>query len=300
MPSSYCDHTRLDPHRYIADRFLPDKAIDIMDEAGSRARITAYFSRASSGQGGAMDPIAWEELKQVMDAKDDAIKDGLFEEAMLLRSRENDLKARLAGPADEAPVIPVVTPRDIEAIVSAWTGVPVERMSEEDSSRLMRLDDVLRGRVIGQDDAVEAIARAMRRARSGLKDPDRPIATLMFSGPTGVGKTELTKVCCMSYVCGKEALKLSCGDNRDNRDNCNHHRRWRNTTLAAQTAWSAWTCPSTWSGTRLPSSSVPPRATWAMGRAASSPKRSGGVRLAWCCWMRSKRHIPTSLTSCCK
>ncbi len=79
------------------------------------------------------------------------------------------------------------------------TGVPVERMSEEDSSRLMRLGDVLKGRVIGQDDAVEAIARAMRRARSGLKDPDRPIATLMFSGPTGVGKTELTKVC--FWVC---------------------------------------------------------------------------------------------------
>lgn len=109
--------------RYIADRFLPDKAIDIMDEAGSRARITAYFARASNGQDGAMDPIAWEELKQVMDAKDEAIKDGLFEEAILLRSRENDLKARLAGPADAAPVIPVVTTSDIENIVSAWTGV---------------------------------------------------------------------------------------------------------------------------------------------------------------------------------
>ncbi len=113
-------HTTL--NRYIADRFLPDKAIDIMDEAGSRVRITAYFARASSNGDGAMDPIAWEELKQVMDAKDEAIKDGLFEEAMLLRSRENELKAKLAGPADAAPVIPVVTTRDIESIVSAWTG----------------------------------------------------------------------------------------------------------------------------------------------------------------------------------
>ncbi|GAB4819073.1 hypothetical protein N2152v2_006119 [Parachlorella kessleri] len=180
--------------RYVADRYLPDKAIDLLDEAGSRVRIATY--NALRGQGGNATDLAatsYQDLAQVMDAKEEAVQELLFEEASLLRSRELELKSKLSGLPGEGPVVPVVTVEHIEEVVSAWTGIPVERMSQDEKARLASLADVLKEHVIGQEEAIGSTARAMVRAQSGLKDPHRPIAALMFAGPTGVGKTELTK-----------------------------------------------------------------------------------------------------------
>ena len=180
--------------RYIADRNLPDKAIDLIDEAGSRVRISSYNALKEAGDD-AMEAAAaaYLELAQVMETKEEAARDLLFEEATLLRARELELKTKLSGEPEDAVAVPVVTVAHIEAIVAAWTGVPVEQMGEDDRAKLLGLADSLRGRVVGQDEAVEATAKAVARAASGLKHPSRPIATLMFSGPTGVGKTELAK-----------------------------------------------------------------------------------------------------------
>jgi len=180
--------------RYVADRRLPDKAIDVLDEAGSRVRIAAYNARQEVGaEASELAAASYGELQQVMDTKEEAARDMLFEEAALLRSRELELKAKLSGFAEDSPVLPVVSVSDIEAVVSSWTGIPVEKLGNDERERLLGLGNTLRGRVIGQDHAVDATAKAVARAASGLKHPSRPIATLMFSGPTGVGKTELAK-----------------------------------------------------------------------------------------------------------
>jgi ATP-dependent Clp protease ATP-binding subunit ClpC len=183
--------------RYVADRFLPDKAIDLIDEAGSRARIEAHAARrtALGGPGGnAAAGAAYAELEQVLEAKSLAAREGLFEEAALLRARELELKARLAGaPGEAAAVVPVVTVAHIAAVVAAWTGVPAEALSADERAAVAGLPAALAGRVLGQDAAVEAAARAVARGAAGLRDRARPVATLMFAGPTGVGKTELAK-----------------------------------------------------------------------------------------------------------
>jgi ATP-dependent Clp protease ATP-binding subunit ClpC len=177
--------------RYVADRFLPDKAIDLIDEAGSRARIEAHAARraALGGPGGnAAAGAAYAELEQVLEAKGLAAREGLFEEAALLRARELELKARLAGaPGEAATVVPVVTVAHIAAVVAAWTGVPAEALSADERAAVAGLPAALAGRVLGQDAAVEAAARAVARGAAGLRDRGRPVATLMFAGPTGVG-----------------------------------------------------------------------------------------------------------------
>ncbi|CAL5223254.1 g5736 [Coccomyxa viridis] len=195
--------------RYIADRQLPDKAIDLMDEAGSRVRIAAHAARRAALASGRLlaDRAApWLELQQVLEAKEEAIKEGLFEEAGLLREREMDMKARLGGLPHEAPQVPCVTLADVESVLSAWTGIPPERMGQDDRDRLSLMEPVLKERVIGQADAVSAVSRAMKRARTGLKDPKRPIAAMLFAGPTGVGKTELTKVLAEQYFGDRNAM----------------------------------------------------------------------------------------------
>ncbi|GBF97872.1 hypothetical protein Rsub_10227, partial [Raphidocelis subcapitata] len=190
-------------HRYIADRFLPDKAIDLIDEAGSRARIEAYTARA--GEGRDADPRVAEYL-QVLETKEDAVKDSLFEEASILRRRQLDYAAALAGPAPAGSCLPVVTAADVEAVVSAWAGVPAERLSEDEAEKLATLGASLRARVIGQEDAVASVASALARARCGLRDPRRPVATLLFVGPTGVGKTELVKALADHYYGSQDAV----------------------------------------------------------------------------------------------
>ena len=177
--------------RYIADRYLPDKAIDLMDEACSRVRIAAFTAPP--------DVRAQEkELESVLAEKKTAIDHQDYETAARLRDQERCLrleieKKRENWNASQEKARDVVTEDDIAAIVSGWTGIPVTKMTQSEIDRLLHLEDVLHARVIGQEEAISAVARAIRRARAGLKDPKRPIGSFIFLGPTGVGKTELCR-----------------------------------------------------------------------------------------------------------
>jgi ATP-dependent Clp protease ATP-binding subunit ClpC len=193
--------------RYIADRFLPDKAIDLIDEAGSRVRLLKY---QRSPEEKAMD----EKLRQVQKDKDDAVRNQDFDKAGQLRDEEMEVKEQLKAlgnnrkalaAAEEGP-LPVVTEEDIAHIVASWTGVPVNKLTESESEKLMHMEDTLHTRLIGQDEAVKAVSRAIRRARVGLKNPNRPIASFIFSGPTGVGKTELTKALAAYFFGSEDAM----------------------------------------------------------------------------------------------
>ncbi|MEO1148893.1 MAG: ATP-dependent Clp protease ATP-binding subunit [Cyanobacteria bacterium J06638_22] len=191
--------------RYISDRYLPDKAIDLVDEAGSRVRLI----------NSQLPPAAKEldkELRKLLKDKDDAVRSQDFEKAGQLREREMEIKQEIRSIAQakrsetqegEDNSSPVVGEEDIAQIVASWTGVPVNKLTESESERLLHMEDTLHGRIIGQDEAVRAVSRAIRRARVGLKNPNRPIASFIFSGPTGVGKTELTKALA-SYFFGSE------------------------------------------------------------------------------------------------
>ena len=177
--------------RYIADRFLPDKAIDLMDEAASRVRIQSYTAPPDVKQ-------QEKQLEAVLVEKKDAIARQDFEKAASLRDQERCLRQeielrRAAWIEQQSGARDVVTAEDIAAIVSGWTGIPAQRMTESEAERLLHLEDTLHGRLIGQEEAVSAVCRAIRRARAGLKDPKRPIGSFIFLGPTGVGKTELCR-----------------------------------------------------------------------------------------------------------
>lgn len=177
--------------RYIADRFLPDKAIDLMDEAASRVRIQTYTAPPDVKE-------QEQQLEAVVIEKKDAISRQDFEKAASLRDQERclrqeiDLK-RAAWSQRQSTARDVVTEEDIAAIVASWTGIPAQRMTENEADRLLHLEEILHSRLIGQEEAVSAVARAIRRARAGLKDPKRPIGSFIFLGPTGVGKTELCR-----------------------------------------------------------------------------------------------------------
>jgi len=189
--------------RYISDRYLPDKAIDLIDEAGSRVRLI----------NSQLPPAAKEldrELRQVLKDKDNAVRSQDFDKAGELRDREMEIKAEIRAIAQNKKTdeeggddSPVVGEEDIAQIVASWTGVPVNKLTESESEKLLHMEDTLHQRLIGQDEAVKAISRAIRRARVGLKNPNRPIASFVFSGPTGVGKTELAKSLA-SYFFGSE------------------------------------------------------------------------------------------------
>ena len=177
--------------RFIADRWLPDKAIDLMDEAGSRVRIR------TSGT-----PLSVKESQKVLETvrreKDEAISQSQYEYAAELRDRELKLAEKLqalqaewqASTPDEQPV---VTPEEIAEVVSMWTGIPVTRMAVEETERLLHMEENIHRRIVGQQEAIVKISKAVRRARAGLKDPRRPIGSFLFLGPTGVGKTELVR-----------------------------------------------------------------------------------------------------------
>lgn len=192
--------------RYISDRFLPDKAIDLMDEAGSRVRLI----------NSQLPPAAKEldkELRKVLKEKDEAVRSQDFDRAGELRDREMEIKAEIRAiastkKADETgdETSPMVTEEDIAHIVASWTGVPVNKLTESESEKLMHMEDTLHQRLIGQEEAVRAVSRAIRRARVGLKNPNRPIASFIFSGPTGVGKTELTKALAAYFFGSEEAM----------------------------------------------------------------------------------------------
>jgi ATP-dependent Clp protease ATP-binding subunit ClpC len=192
--------------QYIADRFLPDKAIDLIDEAGSRVRL--LHSQ--------LPPAAKEldkELRELLKQKDEAVRGQDFESAGRFRDREMEIKAQIAAIAQSKKdgtetnkEVCVVTEEDIAQIVASWTGIPVNKMTRSESEKLLQMEETLHGRIIGQDEAVVAVSRAIRRARVGLKNPNRPIASFIFSGPTGVGKTELTKALASYFFGSEEAM----------------------------------------------------------------------------------------------
>ncbi|MFM7547286.1 MAG: ATP-dependent Clp protease ATP-binding subunit, partial [Cyanobacteriota bacterium] len=218
--------------RYISDRFLPDKAIDLIDEAGSRVRLL----------NSKLPPAAKEvdkQLREVQKQKEEAVREQDFTKAGELRDREVELRDQLrsilqarrdeepgseegATPAAPAAVAvieeagdgaaeaggrpPLVTEEDIAQIVASWTGVPVQKLTESESVKLLNMEETLHQRLIGQDEAVKAVSRAIRRARVVLKNPNRPIASFIFSGPTGVGKTELTKALAAYFFGSEEAM----------------------------------------------------------------------------------------------
>ena len=205
--------------RYISDRFLPDKAIDLIDEAGSRVRLL----------NSKLPPEAKEvdkELRSVQKQKEEAVRDQDFTKAGELREKEVELREQIrnllqnnrveassdtaASPDNQvdqsSESSPMVNEEDIAHIVASWTGVPVQKLTESESVKLLNMEDTLHQRLIGQDEAVKAVSKAIRRARVGLKNPNRPIASFIFSGPTGVGKTELTKALATYFFGSEEAM----------------------------------------------------------------------------------------------
>ena len=178
-------------NRYINDRYLPDKAIDLIDEAASRVRMETLRLPP--------DLKALESEVNALNAeKESAVQNQDFEKAAKLRDQEKEKRAELEKLRSQwdtgnAGATRCVTPEDIAQVVSGWTGVPVTNLTEDESQRLMRMEEILHKRVIGQDEAVKAVSKAIRRGRVGLKDPKRPIGSFLFLGPTGVGKTELCK-----------------------------------------------------------------------------------------------------------
>ena len=190
--------------RYVPDRFLPDKAIDLIDEAAARVRL---YRSPSAGE--ATEKSA--EIRELRRQKEEAISAERFEDAADLRDRERELRERLEqlrlgwkdlGAGDD----PRVKEEDIAEVVSMWTGVPVREIASEEKERLLQMESALHERIVGQDEAIKAISKAVRRARAGLKDPKRPIGTFIFLGPTGVGKTELAKVLAEFMFGSEEAL----------------------------------------------------------------------------------------------
>ncbi|HCL25935.1 MAG TPA: NDP-hexose 4-ketoreductase, partial [Dehalococcoidia bacterium] len=203
VKNKYEDHHKVDitdeairsaamlAQRYIPDRFLPDKAIDLIDEAGSRVRLRGSVTPASVKD-------AMQVLEQVRKEKDEAIASQQYEAAAELRDQELQKNEALdtlekEWQEDKGKERRVVTEEDIAEVVSMWTGIPVTRLAEEETERLIHMEDDLHKRIIGQDEAIVSISKSVRRARSGLKDSRRPIGVFMFLGPTGVGKTELVR-----------------------------------------------------------------------------------------------------------
>jgi ATP-dependent Clp protease ATP-binding subunit ClpC len=185
--------------RYVTDRFLPDKAIDLIDESGSRVRMYKSPEAVSLKE-------TVEELRATKQAHAKAVDDARFDDAQDLVERKTELEKELTElrAGWERPESgPKVTAEDIAEVVAMWTGIPVMQIAQEESERLLQMEEELHKRIVGQDEAIEAISKSVRRSRAGLKDPKRPIGSFIFLGPTGVGKTELTKALA-EFIFGSE------------------------------------------------------------------------------------------------
>ena len=200
--------------RYIADRFQPDKAIDLIDEACSKVRLAAYTAPPNLKE---MET----EIKRLAAEKTAAVRSQNFEQAAELRDKEKSLQDLLDQEKEKwkntsSHDVKEVTPADIAAVVSGWTGIPVQQITKEESQRLLQLEKILHQRIVGQDKAVSAVARAIRRGRAGLKNPKRPMGSFIFLGPTGVGKTELCKTLAEAMFGDENAIiKLDMSEYRE-------------------------------------------------------------------------------------
>ncbi len=189
--------------RYIPDRFLPDKAVDLMDEAAARIKLKTYIKPD--------DVIEMEdELEEINASKEEAIQKQDFEQAAALRDREQELNAKIKEASAKMEEVyadkAVVTEEDIASIISGWTGIPVEKLNQSETEKLVNIEETLKSRIIGQEEPIVAISRAIRRARVGLKDPKRPVGSFLFLGPTGVGKTELCKALAEALFGDEESI----------------------------------------------------------------------------------------------
>lgn len=250
--------------RYVTERFLPDKAIDLIDESSSRVRMY------KSSQAKSMKQLV-KDLREARQNHNLAVEDGRHDDAQELLEHQQGLEAQLERLRTgwDRSTSPVVSADDIAEVVSMWTGVPVMQMAQEESQRLLHMEDELKNWIIGQDEAIEMIAKSVRRARSGLKDPRRPIGSFIFLGPTGVGKTELTKALARFL-------------------------------FAAKMRWCSWICPILWSATVSAAWWGRLRDTWVMKKPDSSPRPSAAGPIPLWSSMKLRRPIPKRTTCCCK
>ncbi len=191
-------------NRYISDRFLPDKAIDVIDEAASKVRLSTFTAPPDIN---AME----KQIAEMEDDKEKAIKEEAYEKAGEIKQKQNEIReklmsAKMEWEAKSSMADQTVGEEEVASIIAGWTGIPIQKLTEEEGERLKNLESVLHERVVGQEDAITALSKAIRRGRVGLKDPKRPIGSFLFLGPTGVGKTELTKTLAEALFGDDEAL----------------------------------------------------------------------------------------------